>query len=86
MTEDICRGCGRPIVAHEEPRYMGREPDEHWHWSCFQPHRGTLADTNLSDIRAQLATAVENVERAFEKLKAGLRDPQVRTRRKLTDE
>lgn len=31
----VCRACQRPILDGE-PRWAGKEPDEHWHYACAE--------------------------------------------------
>lgn len=36
---DICTGCGKPIIPNVEARYTAREfrdPPEYWHYDCWQ--------------------------------------------------
>lgn len=68
---DKCRGCGRPIVPHEDPRYTGREPEEFWHYSCWEKTRPE--PTNTQTLGAQMATTIRKAERALDELRDGLR-------------
>lgn len=67
---DFCQGCGLAIVPLVDPRYTGREPEEHWHYECWSKDRPE--PTNTSDLRAQLATTLR-AERALENLRRSLR-------------
>lgn len=68
---DNCHGCGKPIIPNEDPRYTGREPEEHWHYSCWDKTRPP--PTNLSDLRAQLATSIIRAENALDELRKVLK-------------
>lgn len=68
---DNCRGCGHPIVPLVDARYTGREPDEHWHYECWSKDRPP--PTNLTDLRAQIATTALRAEDALNRLRRSLR-------------
>ena len=65
----ICPGCREPVLAGEM-RYAGRMPEENWHAHCWADRRDYAPHTNSSDLRAQLASSIDNLENAFEKLKS----------------
>jgi hypothetical protein len=67
----ICNGCLQLIVPLKEPRYTGREPEEHWHYKCWEI--GRPEPTNVQTLAAQLATSTLKVERAFGELKRRLK-------------
>lgn len=71
MDVTNCRGCGREIIPLVSPRYTGREPEEHWHYSCWELKRPE--PTNISTLGAEMATTMLKAQRALDDLKRRLR-------------
>lgn len=68
---DKCHGCGKPIIPNEDPRYTGREPEEFWHYACWEKTRP--APTNTTNLAAQIATTIANAENALNELRKALK-------------
>ncbi len=69
---DLCHGCGREIVPLQDARYTGREPEECWHYGCWE--KGRPEPTNMRTLAAEMATNIERVNRAMNRVRRVLRD------------
>ncbi len=62
----LCPHCKLPVEPGDL-RYTGREPEETWHAHCYADQRPD--HTNLSDLRAKMATITENLDQSIQRLR-----------------
>lgn len=65
MTQVICKGCGSAFIAGE-PRWTGNEPEEHWHWNCYDR-------ANRASHLAQVNAAMDKFNGPVERVRRALR-------------